>query len=82
MIFCLYLHLPFTKIKLHEGENYDDPDNKSASLSLKSIYLLFKERCILTRKHLKALHDHRKSTRGEQRGGRGMTVNLFTKLNS
>lgn len=37
------------------GENYDDPDNKSASLSLKSIYLLFKERCILTRKHLKKL---------------------------
>lgn len=37
------------------GENYDDPDNKSATLSLKSIYLLFKERCILTRKHLKAL---------------------------
>lgn len=64
------------------GENYDDPDNKSATLSLKSIYLLFKERCILTRKHLKALHDHRKSSRGEQRGGRGMKANLFTKLNS
>lgn len=60
------------------GENYDDPDNKSASLSLKSIYLLFKERCVLTRK---ALHDHRKSSRGEQRGGRGMKANLFTKLN-